>query len=316
METLLFGGSEERLGRERLDALERAAAPLSVVVTDDPDTMWRHLATTVVAVRDVPLQLLREAPQLRWYQHWYAGVEEVVEALGQREVIVTNASGVHREPMAEQIIGLLLALARDIHGSVRNQLAKHWPPQSSHHVWEISGKSLLVVGYGAIGRRLAEVAGAFGMQVSAVRRDPEGNEAVPVFGIDRLGDALSSADVVVCVLPLTEETRGIFDDKRFAAMKPGAVFINAGRGAEVQQEALTSHLRSGHLSAAGLDVTDPEPLPSDSPLWEMENVIISPHIGGITPEYGRRVWEILLENLDRFHSGRQLRNVVDMEAGY
>jgi phosphoglycerate dehydrogenase-like enzyme len=318
MGTLLFGGSTEELQPERLTELIEAAAPLTVVVTDDPDEMRHHLADTIVAVRNVPLNLLVEAPNLRWYQRWYAGVEDVVASahLRERGITVTNASGVHAEPMAEQVFAMLLALARGLPRSMRNQAAHQWPAQSSHTVWELSGKTMLVVGLGAIGSRIAEIAGGFDMTVIGIRRSPMPEAPFRVVGLDELTDVLPESDIVVCVLPLTDATRHVFNADAFAAMKPGSVFVNIGRGGQVDQDALIAAIRSGHLGAAGLDVTDPEPLPDESPLWDMENVILTPHMGGITPVYGKRVWTIVFENLRRFHAGETLLNVVDFEAGY
>ena len=318
MGVLLFGGSADRLSEDRISALTRAAAPLDVVITDDPDEWEKHLPQTRVAARSVPVQLLERAPLLKWSQHWAAGVEGVVasDALRSRGVLVTNASGVHAEPMAEQVFAVLLSLARGLHRSVIRQTARDWPRHTVHKLWELAGKTIMIAGLGAIGTRIAELAEAFDMKVVGIRRSPGAGGRFSTASLADLPRVLPTADIVVCVLPLTDQTRRVFNAAAFAAMRPGAIFVNLGRGGQVDQPALVAALQSGHLGGAALDVTDPEPLPGNSPLWGMENVIITPHMGGLTPEYDNRVWSILLENLRRFNSGEDLINQVDYDTGY
>jgi phosphoglycerate dehydrogenase-like enzyme len=317
MDVLLFGGSPERLSTERKDALERAAKPLRVVITDDHDEQLSVLDDVVVAAREVAVEHLVAAPRLRWYHRWYAGVEDLaeIEDLRRKGVVITNARGVHAEPMAEQVFAMLLAFARRLHTSIRNQQFAQWKRLSSHELDELAGKTLLVVGFGAIGKRVAEIGRAFRMEVIGVSRTST-LPGLRCVTIDQLAEVLPEADVVVCVLPLTPLTRKVFNASMFAAMKPGSWFVNVGRGGLVDHDALVQALRSGQIGAAGLDVTDPEPLPESSPLWSMDNVIISPHVGGFTPHYNDRAWPIFLDNLQRFHRNEELKNVVNLEAGY
>jgi phosphoglycerate dehydrogenase-like enzyme len=317
MATLLFGGNPDRIGAKRLAAVRKTVGDLDLLVTDDPEAMREQAEAVVVAAGDVPVDVLAACPNLRWFQRWYAGVEDLVAEprLAERNVVVTNARGVHAEPMAEQVFGMLIALYRKMDVSFRNQTTATWKKPRMSEVDELFGKSMLVVGLGAIGRRIAEIAQAFAMRVSGVTRETEPDD-IPCVRLDQLASALSGVDVVVNVLPLTPDTERVFDSRAFSAMKPGATFVNIGRGRHVDQDAMIDALERAHLGGACLDVTDPEPLPAESPLWSMDNVLITPHMGGFTRHYGERAWEIFLDNLARFTDGRELRNVVDLRAGY
>lgn len=315
MDVLLFGGDERQI-QGRKEALIEAAQPLEVVVTNDPERMEEVLPYVVVAASRVSLETLERAHRLSWFQRWYAGVEDLVESevLRSREVTITNASGVHAEPVSEHVFALLLALGRCIDKSVRREQHREWPQVTVHRTWELAGKHMLIAGFGAIGRRIARIAKAHDMTVTGVRRnsDPERG----IVGARDLAGVLPDADVVVNVLPHTRDTHRLFSDEMLRRVKPGSVFVNVGRGATVDQAALVDALQDGRISAAGLDVTEPEPLPRQSPLWAMPNVIITPHMAGVTPEYGSRAWSLFFQNLERFHSGKQLINVVDYELGY
>ncbi len=177
---------------------------------------------------------------------------------------------------------------------------------------------MLLVGVGAIGERTAQVAAAFGMRVWGIRRDPAqavaGVEAM--FGPERLLELLPGADFVVLTVPLTQETRGMIGPDQLRAMKPSAYLVNIGRGATIQTEALIQALREGWIAGAGLDVVDPEPLPPDSPLWDMQNVILTCHYSGMTPRYHERAFAIFLDNVQRYSTGQPLRNIVDKQLGY
>jgi len=280
--------------------------------------MLDAIAETVVAAGGVPLAVLEQAPELKWFQAWSAGVDRLVESsvLRDRNVTITNASGIHAEPVSEHVFALLLALARSLPESFRRRGTREWPPQSVHRPWELAGKHMLIAGVGTIGRRMAEIARAHRMTVTGIRRHVTSEDDDSIRGVDELPDLVAGADIIVNVLPLTKETRGLFSRSLIDRFKSGAVFVNVGRGASVDQSALIAALEEGRISAAGLDVTDPEPLPADSPLWTMDNVIITPHMAGITPEYSRRAWKLFFENLERFHAGKPLINRVDPEAGY
>jgi phosphoglycerate dehydrogenase-like enzyme len=264
--------------------------------------------------------VLAAAPRLRWLHQRGAGIERIaVPSLIASDVVVTNGSGNHAPNIAEHVLGLMLAFARQLPGLIRAQQASRWEPPVASHVFELSGQTLAVIGIGAIGSALAARAAALGMTVVGVRRSAGGplpSGVGQVLGIDQIDAALAQADHVAIALPLTAETRALFSAPRFAGMKRGAYLYNVGRGAIVDQEALLAGLRSGHLAGAGLDVTDPEPLPPESPLWREPGVVITAHSSGNTPRSYERYQRLLLDNLGRWMRGEALLNVVDKRLGY
>lgn len=269
-------------------------------------------------------ETLAEAPHLRWYQSVAAGVEKVITPeLRVRDIIVTNNSGVHAINIAEHVLAMMLAISRLLPGLILAQAQHQWKEDETHHRMsefvEVGGQTLLVVGYGEIGRHLAKIASGVGMTVDAVKRTTSGEtdvftrEIAPIAELRRL---LPSADHVAICLPLTPETHGLFDSEMVAAMKPGSFIYNIGRGQILESKALIAALESGHLRGAGLDVTDPEPLPVDSPLWDMKNVLITAHTAGATPHYWERASEILITNIKRISAGETPVNLVDQHLGY
>ena len=213
----------------------------------------------------------------------------------------------------------MLAFARQLPALVRAQDRREWRVPPVDTLFELSRQTLAVVGAGALGCAVAERAAAFGMTVLGVRRSPAGAMPPGFASMTATADldaVLGRADHVVITLPLTDETRGLFSAARIAAMKPGAHLYNVGRGAIVDPAALLAALRSGHLRGAGLDVTEPEPLPADSPLWREPGVIVTAHSSGLTPRSFERYQALLLENLRRFQRGETLLNVVDKRLGY
>jgi phosphoglycerate dehydrogenase-like enzyme len=260
------------------------------------------------------------APQLRWIQTVGAGVENViVPEIAARGIILTNNSGVHAPNISEHLMALILAFARRLPHLIRGQAAHEWRDTTGRQgVFELAGQTLLVVGLGDIGQALARRALGFGMNVAGVRRrDRDPVEGVSeIVGFADLPRVLPQAHHVAICLPLTPQTRGLFDRSAIFQMRPGAYLYNIGRGAIVDTPALVEALECGHLGGAGLDVTDPEPLPADSPLWDMENVIITSHTSGSTPNYWDRAIVVLESNIERFRSGADLLNVVDLERGY
>ncbi|TVQ25099.1 MAG: D-2-hydroxyacid dehydrogenase [Spirochaetaceae bacterium] len=318
---LLYGGSEERLGTDRLAELRRVAAPLQVLVTEDEALMRERAVDIDIAAARIPVGFLESTPGIKWYHHWFAGVEHLahIPHFHDGSTVVTNASGVHAEPMAEQFFGMLLSFARRLHVHFQNQPRHEWSKNRMDDVFELDGMSMLVVGMGAVGRRIAELGLAFRMQVEAIRRTAV-DDIVPVHAIDALGDLLPRFDVVVCILPLTAQTHRIFGRREFDLMKPTAIFSNFGRGKQVDQAALVDALSAAdparRIGGALLDVTDPEPLPKDSPLWTAPNALIAPHVGGFTPRYTERAWPTFIENLGRYHRGEPMLNLIDFELGY
>lgn len=280
---------------------------------------WLNDADVLFTQRMDPEQVAA-APRLRWVQTYGAGVEWLLTPNLQRreDLRVTNTRGIHAQPIAEHVLGLVLMFARQLHRAVRQQSARSWHSEALQAgVSSLSGATLGIVGLGAIGRRVATIAGAFGMRVTALKRTAESAPGVErVFGPGQLLSFLKEAEYVVNTLPLTPQTHGYFGAAEFAAMRSDAVFINVGRGRTVQTDALLQALQLGSIAAAALDVTEPEPLPEDHPLWAMENVILTPHYAGSHPGYVQRASAIFLENLSRFVAGTELTNLVDKHAGY
>lgn len=265
-------------------------------------------------------RLMTAARKLRWVHTSSAGVDALLcPELEQTGAVLTCAKGeVVGSLLAEHAFALLLALTRGIAWSARQQ-AWNRGGEGGRRAYEIRGQTLGIVGFGGTGRALARRAAAFDMEVLAVRRSAAGEcppEVREIWGMDRLDFLLLRSDVVVTTVPGTAETRGMFNEDRFRRMKPGAVFINVGRGETVSTDDLIRALQEGWIGAAGLDVTDPEPLPADSPLWRMGNVVVSPHIAGNSPQRAARNQELVRENLRRFAAGEPLLSAVDLQAGY
>jgi phosphoglycerate dehydrogenase-like enzyme len=254
------------------------------------------------------MRVALDAENLRWFHSMSAGVDSPVFSMFlDRGVRLTTSSGASAPTIAGTVLLYLLALSRDMPAWVRAQAAHEW---SAHRFRDLPGQRLVVVGYGPIGQEVVRLAGAFGMDPVIVRRSARGDEPVPVHPLDELVAAVADADAVVLALPLTDETRGIVSSEVIAAMPPHSVFVNVGRGELVDQAALTEALGAGRLAGAGLDVFTTEPLPSDDALWDLPNVIISPHNSATSDHTADRVVEIFFDNLGRFVRGERLRNEV------
>jgi D-2-hydroxyacid dehydrogenase (NADP+) len=248
------------------------------------------------------------APNLRWLHSMSAGVDSPVFArFTDRGVRLTTSSGASAPPIAGTVMLYLLALSRGLPAWGRAQAAHEWSPAPFR---DLEGQRLAVVGFGPIGQEVVRLAQAFAMDPLVLRRRAVGDEPCPVRPLDDLLDVVRDADAVVLALPLTEQTRGIVSAEVIAAMPRRAVVVNVGRGELVDQQALTAALANGALAGAGLDVFDPEPLPADDPLWDLPNVIISPHTSGSSDGTTRRVAEIFLENLGRYVRDEPLRNEI------
>lgn len=256
------------------------------------------------------------AADVRWVQASSAGVDGLLfPDLVESEVVVTNARGVFDDAMAEYVLGLLIAHNRDLRTTLEHGREGVWRHRDTR---PLVGQRLLVVGPGPIGRAIARLARAVGMRVSAVGRRARAGDSEfdEVRGVDELLEALPGADHVVVAIPYTETTRGLIGRDAFAAMTSSAHFVNVGRGAVVDEDALVEALRSGGIAAASLDVFAEEPLPADHPLWGMPNVVVSPHMSGDFPGWERAVVEVFLDNLERWRRREPLRNIVDKSAGH
>ena len=266
---------------------------------------------------------LRQAARLKWVHTTSAGVGQLMypEFRGSG-IILTNASGVHAPAMAEHTAGMILAMARDFPGSMRLQAQRKWGQQE---IWdgrsrprELSGAVALLIGFGAVGRAAAERLRAFGMRIWAVTRSgsAQGSLAERAFPVKELRTALGGADYVILAAPETPETHHLIGAEQLAAMKSSAILVNVARGSLVDQEALIAALEKRAIAGAALDVASPEPLPPESPLWALENVLITPHTSGISERIWQRQTALLIENLERWFKGEPLRNRVDLARGY
>jgi phosphoglycerate dehydrogenase-like enzyme len=290
-----------------------------------PDAETRARLLTEIARAEImlgpnriPVEYFDGAVALRWFQSINAGVERLDrDGLLRREFIVTTGSGLAAGPIAEYVLGAMVMLAKGLHTSVRHQQERRWEFRFTS---ELAGKTIGIVGLGEIGRETARRARAFGMRIVASRRraepgglDPDCDRLVTHSG---LGELLSESDYVVVAVPLTAETTRLIGARELAAMKRSAFLINVARGEIIDQQALIDALRAGTLAGAALDVTDPEPLPADNPLWGMENVILTPHVSGAVEGYGHRAVEFFAENLGRYLRGERLAHIASPELGY
>ena len=267
-------------------------------------------------------EILAAGTGIRWIQSFSAGVERcvAVPAVRERDVLLTNMQRVAAPVMAEHVLAMMLAFARGLDFYIPQRAASSWirdlPPPAK--MLTLEGKTVLVVGLGGIGTEVAKRSHALGMRVIATRASGrDGPPFVAYVGLpDELGKLAAEADFVVNTTPLTPETKGLFDAAFFAAMKPRSFFFNVGRGQSVVQDDLVAALRSGHLAGAGLDVTDPEPLPKTSPLWQLPNVIITPHVSAASDVGDAARFAIVRENLRRYVAGDRMLSVVDTAKGY
>lgn len=269
-----------------------------------------------------PEQFVR-GRRLKWIHSTAAAVGQLMyPELRRSGIEVTNASGIHRVPMAEHILGTLIALARRFPDCLRYQQQRHWAQQK---LWdaplrprELRGQVVLFIGFGSIGREVAKVIRPLGVRLWAVTRSGGGDPALAekFFPATKLHQALPQADFVILAAPETPETRQLIGAREFAFMKPTAYFLNVARGALVDEPALIAALERRAIAGAALDVASQEPLPPESPLWKLANAWITPHVSAVSEHLWERETDLLLENLERWFSGRELINRVDLVRGY
>ncbi len=282
------------------------------VASDYGDAVARIETVEIVISEYLSGEKLSAAEELRWLQATSAGVDHYdIDGFRDRGVTITTASGVHAEPIAEQVIGSMLHFERGFHRSVRQQAENRW---EQFRGGELAGKTVGIIGTGAIGQRVAELSRAFDMTAIGVRRDPS---KVPepiseMFGPEEIHTVLGRSDYVVLACPLTEETYHLLSIKELSSMKPTAVLVNVARGEVVNEDHLVRALQNRDIRGAALDVTETEPLPSDSPLWDLSNTLVTPHTAGFTPKYLDRLGDLFAENYRRFVDGdvEELENRV------
>lgn len=297
------------------------AETVELVFADTEESLGEALVGTDVILAWKPRSGLLQpvwdrAKDVKWIQSASAGVDRLLfPELIESHVVVTNARGVFDQAIAEYVLMLLLTFAKGMPGVLDRQGRAEWRARDTEG---LAGKKVLVVGVGPIGRAIGVACQGLGMTVRGVATTARRRDDVfrVVYGADELLDAIAWADYVVDVLPGTPETRHLFDEKAFGAMRPAARFVNVGRGSTVDEPALVRALQEGRIGGAALDVFEEEPLPKDSPLWGMPNVIVSPHMAGDFAGWREALVELFVENLQRYLTGRPLKNVVDKERGY
>ena len=259
---------------------------------------------------------------LRWVQNYFVGIDRCTdnELLLEGKILLTNTKAIPGPGMAEHTMAMMLMLARKMHVYYQQQQKSEWRrlPNAGKHVVEVNGKTMLVVGLGGIGRQVAKRAHGLGMRVIATRNTSrKGPDYIEYVGLaDEMTELAKRADVVVNITPLTKTTTGMFNRDFFKAMKPTAFFINIGRGKSVVTEDLVAALNQNEIAGAALDVTYPEPLPVNHPLWKLPNVIITPHNSAPSDQMLQRFWILVRENLRRYTTGEPMLNVVDINRGY
>jgi phosphoglycerate dehydrogenase-like enzyme len=262
-------------------------------------------------------KMIDAAPQLKWIQAISAGVDYMaLDEIERRGIVLTNGRGIHKIHMAEYTVAAMINLARGFHLLFRNQLQKKW--ERSVPQEEIHGATVGIIGLGAIGAEIAKKAAFMGMRVIGVKRTPGPVDHVEeVHAPDDMAAVFRRSDYIINLLPYTQETEKLIDRRFFDQMKPTACFINIGRGRTVNEDDLIEALRNKKIRAMVSDVYYTEPLPPESPLWDLDNVILTPHICGLSPQYMARAMQIIAYNLDVYLSGQgEMINLVDTQVGY
>jgi len=271
--------------------------------------------------------LITRAEKLKWIAYWSAGLDgKITRQINERNLLLTNASGVHGPNIAEHLLAYMLMFTRRMENHLRSQINRVWErkmPFERPPAAELSGQTLGIVGLGRIGEALVVRARAFGMRVIGVKRDPStrydySEDSTPdaLYGMDGLQDLLRESDHVCIALPHTADTHHLFNAQTIPLMKPTAYLYNVARGSIIDEDALIAALRDGQIAGAGLDVFEQEPLPQTSELWAMPNVIITPHVAGLTPHYFERFAKQFADNLGRYLRGDTLNNLYDPARGY
>lgn len=306
----------------RVAWMQEAAPRVELVGAADRAAAAREAADADAVIGECVAEVIEAGPRIRWVQRMYAGVERclTIPAFAERGIALTNMQKVAGSVMAEHVLAFMFGLTRGLADYVPAQAKGEWADEAvpESRMWEVKGRTILVVGLGGIGTEVAKRAHALGMSVLAVRNSgTDGPPYVAEVGLsDKLLPFAGRADVIVSTLPLTPETKGLMNKSFFDAAKRGALFINVGRGGTVVTHDLVAALRDGRLGGAGLDVTDPEPLPPDHPLWKAPNVIITPHVAAAVEGDEEPRWLLAKENLRRYAAGGKLLSEVDLQKGY
>ena len=310
-------------GEDATSQLQKAFPGVEIVSVRTVDEAVAAIPGAQVLVGFCNQAIFDAADQLRWVQVYFAGVENCVTtpAMKSGKLVLSNGQRLGSPTLADHAIALMMSLTRGLADAHASQARGKWEPNwgsAPPAFGEVSGRTMLVVGLGGIGTQVAKRAHGLGMRVTATRNSRrEGPDYVAYVGLaDEVLKLAAEADVVVNAAPLTPSTRGMFNAEFFAAMKPSAYFVSVGRGQSTVTDDLIKALNSGQIAGAGLDVTDPEPLPDGHPLWSTPGVVITPHVAGRSREALQRVGDLVGENLRRYIAGEPLLSVVNIERGY
>ncbi len=320
-----------------VERIATVSPDLTIERASPPPDGWPESYRSEAEVHYTTSRILRpeQAPNLGWVQCHWAGIDALVDTpIWDSDVVLTTTSGIHAPNIGQYVMAQLLAWAHRVPQWTRTQQAGHWPQRR----WEmfvpdeLAGRTLGILGYGSIGREIARLAKAFNMTILVTKRDarraddpgyqlpgvgdPAGDIPTRIYPTEATRSVVAQCDYVVVTLPLTARTRHFIDESLLREMKPTAFLVNIGRGEVVNEHDLIKALQRGWIAGAGLDVFETEPLPDDSPLWGMANVILTPHVSGFTTHYDERAVDLFAANLRRYLAGEALINVVDRELGY
>jgi len=322
MKVLLTGLSEGTSGDGGLVQRLRAAFPnvaFEPVTTDEEQA--REIRDADVCYGWPTREAFLVADRLRWVHCPATGINQIsdIPELIESDTVLTNARGPHAPPMADHVFGMMLTLAHRLEEMWRDQRAHVWDPSKYQSRFvELRGRTIGILALGDIGTQVARRAHGFGMEVYAVDKHPMPTipEVTSLWGLERLDKLLEMSDWFVITAPLTSETRGLIDRRRVGLLKEGAYVVTISRGGIIDEEALIEGLRSGRIAGAGLDVMAQEPLPDESPLWDMDNVVMTPHASALTPEMYEGRHQIFIENMRRFLDNKPFLYVCDKRAGF
>jgi phosphoglycerate dehydrogenase-like enzyme len=317
----IYGQHPWQIPAAHVDYLRRRFPHVTFTHAAGEHELMAHIAVADVGfLGRLKAEGLARAQRLRWVHSPAAGVGNLMfPEMIASDVVVTNSRGIHGAVMAEHVIGVTIALFRQLHVAVRAQLEHKWEQPGLSEIRSLRGRRMGIVGLGAVGSAVADAAFAMGMRVAATRRRaaaPRPPSVDIVYEPSRLSELLATSDVVVLAAPHTDETRDLIGSREIRQMKRDAVLINVARGRLVREEDLAIEVSRGTIAGAALDVFEREPLAASSPLWDLPNVLITPHTSGFREDYWEAAVEIFADNLHRFEAGEPLLNVVDKTAGY
>lgn len=316
MKNILF---LSKVNSKYIEEMQKIAPQFNVICLDDKKDAYKYIKDTEVLVcfdGDADAEFIHNAENLKWIHLLSAGADAMpFDVLKERKIILTNSKGVHKYQISEQVLGYMLLFERALNYFIRKQMNREW--DKSVRVSELYGKSVCILGVGSIGEEIARIAREFGMKTIGVRKSGNMSKFIDeMYTNENMIFAVSKADYVICALPLTDETYHLLGKDFFKNMKNDAVFINIGRGKVVDESSLIDALKNKTIRGAALDVFEEEPLSKESPLWDMENVIITPHTAGISPHYMERGIEIIKHNIKAYLGDGDFINRVDLEKQY